>query len=41
MSTGSLEKVIEIIDDIEIEAKPLLFISLKNCNQETKKPFRC
>ncbi|EPK6472195.1 ATP-binding protein [Klebsiella variicola] len=36
-STGSLEKVIEIIDDIEIEAKPLLFISLKNCNQETKK----
>ncbi|HEJ0180623.1 TPA: ATP-binding protein [Citrobacter koseri] len=36
-STNSLEKVIEIIDDVEIEAKPLLFISLKNCNQETKK----
>jgi hypothetical protein len=29
--------VIEIIDDIELETKPLLFISLKNCNQETKK----
>ncbi|WP_431643935.1 ATP-binding protein, partial [Enterobacter asburiae] len=36
-SSSSLEKVIEIIDDIELETKPLLFISLKNCNQETKK----
>lgn len=36
-STTSLEKVIEVIDDIELETKPLLFISLKNCNQETKK----
>lgn len=36
-STNSLEKVIEIIDDVEIEIKPLLFISLKNCNPETKK----
>lgn len=36
-STNSLEKVIEVIDDVEIENKPLIFISLKNCNQETKK----
>ncbi|PHM76312.1 ATP-binding protein [Xenorhabdus cabanillasii] len=36
-STNSLEKVIEIIDDVEPESKPLLFISLKSCNQETKK----
>ncbi|MEI7178659.1 ATP-binding protein [Pectobacterium carotovorum] len=36
-STNSLEKVIEVIDDVDIESKPLLFISLKNCNQETKK----
>jgi len=36
-STNSLEKVIEIIDDVELDTKPLLFISLKNCNQETKK----
>ncbi|WMY76654.1 ATP-binding protein [Buttiauxella selenatireducens] len=36
-STNSLEKVIEIIDDVALEPKPLLFISLKNCNQETKK----
>lgn len=36
-STNSLEKVIEVIDDVEMESKPLLFISLKNCNQETKK----
>ncbi|EMF7564971.1 ATP-binding protein [Serratia marcescens] len=36
-STSSLEKVIDIIDDLETELKPLLFISLRNCNQETKK----
>ncbi|WP_145559036.1 ATP-binding protein [Yersinia mollaretii] len=36
-STNSLEKVIDIIDDLETELKPLLFISLRNCNQETKK----
>lgn len=36
-STNSLEKVIKVIDDVEIENKPLIFISLKNCNQETKK----
>lgn len=36
-STSSLEKVIDIIDDLETGLKPLLFISLRNCNQETKK----
>ncbi|WP_199636864.1 ATP-binding protein [Serratia sp. PAMC26656] len=36
-STNSLEKVIDIIDDLDTELKPLLFISLRNCNQETKK----
>ncbi|EKN3872478.1 ATP-binding protein [Yersinia enterocolitica] len=36
-STSSLEKVIDIIDDLETGFKPLLFISLRNCNQETKK----
>lgn len=36
-STNSLEKVIDIIDDLETGLKPLLFISLRNCNQETKK----
>jgi hypothetical protein len=36
-STNSLEKVIDIIDDLETELKPLLFISLRNCNQEIKK----
>lgn len=36
-SINSLEKVIEIVDDVGIESKPLLFISLRNCNQEMKK----
>lgn len=36
-STLSLEKVIEVIDDVELESPPLLFISLKKCNQEIKK----
>ncbi|HFV9294971.1 TPA: ATP-binding protein, partial [Serratia fonticola] len=36
-SARSLEKVIEIIDDVEIKQSSLTFISLRNCNQETKK----
>ncbi|NRH23479.1 ATP-binding protein [Pantoea stewartii] len=36
-SSKSLEKVINVISDIEIRPTPLTFISLKNCNQETKK----
>ncbi|EFE95795.1 ATP-binding protein [Serratia odorifera] len=39
-STSSLEKVIDIIDDLETGLKPLLFISLRNCNQETKKQYQ-
>ncbi|HCJ6662278.1 TPA: ATP-binding protein [Citrobacter freundii] len=36
-STKSLEKVIKVISDVEIHPSPLIFISLKNCNQDIKK----
>lgn len=36
-SAKSLEKVIEIISDVDINPTPLKFISLKNCNQDIKK----
>lgn len=36
-SSKSLEKVIEIIADVDMRTNALTFISLKNCNQDTKK----
>lgn len=36
-SAKTLEKVIEIVSGVNLKQKALTFISLKNCNQDTKK----
>ncbi|EKN6166023.1 ATP-binding protein, partial [Yersinia enterocolitica] len=36
-SAKTLEKVIEVVEGVNSKQKPLTFISLRNCNQDTKK----